>query len=48
MIKHAGMHDVALVRRFADYDLVARQESPIRFYAGAPLVAADGQKLGML
>ena len=34
--------------RFADFELVARQDKPIRFYAGAPLVAAEGHKIGTL
>lgn len=34
--------------RFADFELVARKDKPIRFYAGAPLVAADGHKIGTL
>ena len=35
-------------RRFADYEIVARKDRPIRFYAGAPLVAAEGHKIGTL
>lgn len=41
-------YHVCIGRRFADFDLVARDEKPIRFYAGAPLIAADGHKLGTL
>ncbi|KAL3142482.1 hypothetical protein ABBQ38_002810 [Trebouxia sp. C0009 RCD-2024] len=33
--------------RFADYDIVTRKDKPVKFYAGAPLVA-DGHKIGTL
>ncbi|TDH37583.1 GAF domain-containing protein [Pseudohoeflea suaedae] len=34
--------------RTADMDIVTAAESPVRFYAGAPLVSDDGLPLGML
>tara|TARA_B100000678_G_scaffold238997_1_gene209272 strand:- start:889 stop:2076 length:1188 start_codon:yes stop_codon:yes gene_type:complete len=34
--------------RTADMDIVAAAETPVRFYAGAPLVTEDGLPLGML
>lgn len=39
---------IKAVCRFADYDVVARKDKPLRFYAGAPLVAAEGHKIGTL
>ena len=33
--------------RFADYEIVTRKTKPVKFYAGAPLVA-DGHKIGTL
>lgn len=39
-------HDLRLDERFADNDLVVRRLPPLRFYAGVPLVFADGQVVG--
>jgi GAF domain-containing protein len=36
------------MRRFADHPMVVASPNPIRFYAGAPLIASTGHRLGAM
>ena len=42
------IRDTTRDARTADMEIVAASETPVRFYAGAPLVSDDGLPLGML
>lgn len=49
-ILHCGIFLLKYVPgcRFADNPLVAKNVHPIRFYAGAPLIASNGHRIGAM